>query len=188
MLGLRLQLRVLAIAGATDPERLYNRAMASPISWPLLPVPPGPPPDRIHPEGCGVWQTPFGTGFGCNWDRQEIELLRYAASVEVVLVVLIFACGASMLLVTAMTRHRQSPRWTPLQGLGMVVLALALGAHLTGLYLYGASLALRLIVAAAVPLLGIAASALLMPNVVGAVRHWLGLRPPGSSPTGLPNR
>ena len=25
--------------------------MASPISWPLLPAPPGPPPDRVHPPG-----------------------------------------------------------------------------------------------------------------------------------------
>src|SRR5262249_3206347 len=75
-----------------------------------------------------------------------------------------------------------------LHGLGMVVLALALGAHLTGLYLYGTSLALRMIVASAVPVLGIAASALLMPNVVGAVRCLLGLRPPVSSRPGLPNR
>ena len=170
------------------PKRFYSRVMAGPISWPLLPVPPGPPLDRVHPEGCGRWQTAFGAGFGCNWDRQEIELLRYAASVEVVLVALTFACGAGMLLVTAMPWHRRSPRWTALHGLGMVVLALALGAHLTGLYLYGTSLALRMIVASAVPVLGIAASALLMPNVVGAVRCLLGLRPPVSSRPGLPNR
>src|SRR5262249_17505165 len=143
-----------------------------------LPAPPGPPPDRIHPQGCGQWQTPYGTGFGCNWDRQEIELLRYGASVEVVLVVLLFACGAYMVLVPAMPWHRQSPRWTPLQGLGMVVIALALGAHLIGLYLYGRPLILRLIVAAAVPLVGIAGSVFLISSIIGAVRHLLGLRPP----------
>ncbi len=146
--------------------------MGSPISWPLLPVPPGPPPNRVQPPGCGQWQTPQGSAFGCNWDQQEIDLLRYGASVEVVLLVLMLACGVYLLLRPVVPWRRRSGRWTPRPGLAMVMFGLGLGAQVTGLYMYGTPFVLRLIVFAAFPALMVGGF-LLLPNVVSSMRRLL---------------
>ena len=86
---------------------------------------------------------------------------------------LLFACGVYVLLRPVMPWHGRSVRWSPGRGLGLVAIGLAFGAHVTALYMYGTPFVLRLSVSAAVPVLGILGSLLLL-NVVSDVKRLLG--------------